>query len=114
MGSFSCLFLSLYMDSIQGTVDVSGGVAFVSMFSLASIFLCITGSVPEASALVIASGACQSCRLVFLFWPQIVDTTASTFNWSLTMYFGIGFVAMSWWVFSARKTYKGPEVDTGE
>jgi hypothetical protein len=78
------------------------------------MFYHVTQYVPEASAVVIASEACQSCRLVFLFWPQIVDTTASTFNWSLTMYFGIGFVAMSWWVFSARKTYKGSEVDTGE
>ncbi|KAF2008733.1 amino acid transporter [Aaosphaeria arxii CBS 175.79] len=47
----------------------------------------------------------------FSFWPPVANLSASTFNWSLAVYFGVLFIAIAWWGLRARKTYKGPKVE---
>jgi choline transport protein len=48
---------------------------------------------------------------IFSFWPPVSEVSVQTFNWSLAVYFGVMFLAVTWWALSARKTYKGPKME---
>ena len=45
--------------------------------------------------------------IIFLPWPGAVPVTAATMNWAIVMFSGIMLIAAIYYVFQARKTYKG-------
>lgn len=45
--------------------------------------------------------------IIFLPWPGAVPVTAETMNWSCVIFGGIMLIAAIYYVFRARKTYKG-------
>ncbi|MCJ1326505.1 hypothetical protein MMC10_003169 [Thelotrema lepadinum] len=60
--------------------------------------------------------ACVYMTIILFFsvWPPVTPTTAAGMNYAIVMFSGVGVLAAVYYLAWARKTYKGPVVETFE
>lgn len=56
----------------------------------------------------IAAVLCVTPLWFFAFWPLATPVTATTMNWSQTMFGAVLIFAICWWFIKARHVYTGP------
>ena len=66
--------------------------------------------------IIVNSIACVYITIVLFFstWPPITPTTAASMNYAVVMFSGVAAISAFYYLVWARKTYKGPIVETFE